>query len=68
MTTILIDGKSYRWRDLLALRREQRAAASKAEQLPLFADLPTDCRPAYERSAAGRYRQPSLFAMLETPG
>jgi hypothetical protein len=59
--TVLIDGKPYRWRDILALRRDQLAAVKKAEQLPLFADLPADHRPAYARTAAGRYQQPSLF-------
>ena len=58
--TIIIDGKRYRWRDILRMRQEQRAAA-KVSQLALFADLPDDSRPAHERTASRRYQQPSLF-------
>ena len=63
--TLLIDGKRYRWADLLQLRREQRAISPQAQQLALFDDLPTDRRPAHERAAADRYRQPSLFTRLD---
>jgi hypothetical protein len=59
--TILIDGKPYRWRDLVQLRKEQLTAAKQADQLALFVDLPEDSRPAFERTASERYRQPSLF-------
>jgi hypothetical protein len=62
--TILIDGKPYLWKDLLQMRREQRAAAQRAPQLALFDNLPDDSRPAHERTAADRYRQPSLFTLL----
>jgi hypothetical protein len=55
-----IDGKRYLWRDILELRREQRRAHAAAQQLALF-DLKLDCRPASEQTAAGRYREPSLF-------
>jgi len=61
---IVIEGKYYRWRDILELRREQLTVPAKVEQLALFADLPQDSRPAYERTAADRYLQPSLFALL----
>jgi hypothetical protein len=60
-STIVIDGKCYRWRDILRMRQEQRAATAKASQLELFAVLPDDRRPAHERTASGRYQQPSLF-------
>jgi hypothetical protein len=62
---IEIDGKRYLWRDLLKLRQEQRLAAVKAQQPPLF-ELREDCRPATDRTAAGRYREPSLFSLLVT--
>ena len=62
--TLVLDGKRYRWADLLRQRRAQRAAP-QAAQLPLFADLPADRRPAHERTASGRYRQPSLFTRLD---
>lgn len=56
-----IDGRPYLWRDLLQQRRQQLAAARQVEQPTLFA-LREDCRPLADRTAAGRYREPSLFA------
>jgi hypothetical protein len=60
---LFIDGRLYRWKDILELRRAQLAAAGTAEasQLALFATLHDDCRPPYERTASGRYLQPGLF-------
>ena len=57
---IEIDGKRYLWRDILALRQQQRDAARQSAQPPLF-ELRTDCRPPSSRTAAGRYREPTLF-------
>jgi hypothetical protein len=62
--TLLIDGKPYLWRDLLKMRREQLEQARRSDQPTLFA-LKDDRRPASERTAAGRYAQPSLFTLLE---
>ena len=58
---IEIDGKRYLWRDLVQLRRLQRQAQARAQQPPLF-ELKVDHRPSGERTAAGRYREPSLFS------
>jgi hypothetical protein len=60
---IVIDGRLYRWKDILELRRAQLAAAgaAQASQLALFATLHDDRRPPAERTASGRYLQPSLF-------
>ena len=58
-----IDGKRFLWRELLQRCREQMAAAN-VEQPFLFA-MREDCRPTSERTAAGRYSEPSLFAFLE---
>jgi hypothetical protein len=58
-----IDGKRYLWRDLLQLRREQKAAYARAIQPPLF-ELRLDRRPEQQRTAAERYREPSLFTRL----
>jgi hypothetical protein len=60
---IVIDGKRYRWKDILELRRAQLAAAgaAQANQPPLFEMLHDDRRPAAERTAARRYLQPGLF-------
>ena len=62
---IEIDGKRHLWRDIVKFRQEQRRAAAKAQQPPLF-ELRDDCRPATDRSAAGRYREPSLFSVIES--
>jgi hypothetical protein len=54
-----IDGKRIAWRDLLRLRREQRKAAQRS-QLTLF-EMRDDTRPKSQRSAAGRFSEPTLF-------
>jgi hypothetical protein len=59
-----IDGKRFAWRDLAQRRREQLAAEAKVQQPVLF-ELKEDRRPASQRSAAGRYREPSLFSLIE---
>ena len=66
-STIVIAGTRYRWRDLVRLRQAQRDAVRQTCQLALFDTLPKDSRPAHERTAADRYRQPSLFTRLEDP-
>jgi hypothetical protein len=59
---ISIDGKQYRWKDILEIRRSQVAAyAAPATQLALFEALHDDTRPAEARTSTGRYQQPSLF-------
>jgi hypothetical protein len=45
-------------------RREQLAALAVAEQPPLF-EFREDHRPASERTAVGRYLEPSLFTLSE---
>jgi hypothetical protein len=37
-----------------------------ARQLALF-ELKDDCRPQAERTAAGRFREPTLFALMADP-
>ena len=59
-----IAGRRYLWRDLVALRKAQ--AIPRAEQPALFA-LHEDHRPPGERNAAERYREPSLFTVLDRP-
>lgn len=63
--TLIIDGRTYRWRDIVELRRQQIAAwkASRPEQPALF-PLKQDCRPATQRTVAGRYCEPSLLDCL----
>jgi hypothetical protein len=56
---IVIEGKRYLWNDLLKLRREQQKATKK-RQLTLF-ELKEDSRPASQRTAEGRFSEPTLF-------
>lgn len=63
---IIIDGKAYVWRELVKLRREQLQAIAKATQMALF-ELRDDCRPQTDRTAAGRYLEPSLLSLLDCP-
>ncbi len=64
---IEIDGKRHLWRDVLRLRREQKRALARTEQPALF-DLIEDRRPPADRTAAGRYLEPSLFTRLGADG
>lgn len=61
---IQIDGRRHVWRDLVALRQAQAMPRSKQ---PALFELRDDHRPAGERNAAERYREPSLFTLLERP-
>jgi hypothetical protein len=56
--TVEINGRRIAWRELLAARRAQ--AEPPAQQPALF-DLQHDRRPDHQRSAAARYREPTLF-------
>jgi hypothetical protein len=62
---IVIDGKPCLWRDLLTLRRAQ-CVEPKDKQPTLF-PLEEDARPVVARTAAGRYREPSLFDEASGP-
>jgi hypothetical protein len=68
LATIELDGRRYLWREIIERRRRQIAAhdAAQARQLTLF-DLKDDTRPATQRTAAGRYAEPTLFAALDRP-
>ena len=59
---IIIEGRAYRWRDILELRRQQIAAwnAARPDQPALF-PLIEDARPKSDRTAAGRFLEPSLL-------
>jgi hypothetical protein len=61
---LILRGDAYSWREPCELRRRQLEArkAKQPCQLALF-ELKDDCRPEAERSAAGRYREPSLFTV-----
>lgn len=63
---IVIDGHVFSWRRICDLRRQQLEAwqAARPRQLILFA-LRDDCRSPTERTAAGRYREPCLWTLLD---
>lgn len=67
--TIIIEGRAYSWRVLLELRRTQLEEwrTAQARQPALF-EIRRDTRPAPERSAAGRYREPTLLSILDGAG
>ena len=56
---LVLDGKRHLWAELLRLRKEQRKAAKK-EQPTLF-PLKEDRRPPTQKTASGRYKEPTLF-------
>jgi len=63
--TIIIDGRAYSWQQLNAVRREQLEAwqATQGRQLALF-ELKQDTRPKSERSASGRYEEPTMLDLM----
>lgn len=67
--TIIIDGRAYSWRALQEARRRQIAEwkASRPQQPALF-ELIEDRRPKTERTAAGRYQEPSLLSWIDEAG
>jgi hypothetical protein len=64
--TITIEGRSYTWRQLREVRRQQAEARRAAEgrQLALF-ELKDDSRPKLERSASGRYEEPTMLEVMQ---
>ena len=58
---LLVNGRAFSWKQLCALRRAQVEAerAARMTQPALF-ELKEDHRPQAERTAAGRYEQPTL--------
>ena len=64
--TLVVDGHAFSWQRLAELRRQQLEAwkAAEARQLTLF-ELKDDSRPLPERTADGRYQQPTLFVAVE---
>lgn len=63
--TIIIEGRAYSWRALVAHRKAQLESWRSARgQQPALFELKDDARPKTERTAAGRYAEPSLLAFL----
>lgn len=63
--TLIVDGHAFSWKRLCELRKAQLEAwrAAQAVQPPLF-ELKDDARPKSERTAAGRYAEPTLLTVL----
>lgn len=59
MRTIEIEGKRYSWRDILAMRREQKKATRQPQ--PTLFELKDDARPQSQTTVEGRYQEPTLF-------
>jgi len=63
---ITIEGRAYSWRAILEARRVQIETWKEAlPQQPVLFDLKEDRRPVAERTAAGRYREPTLLTLLQ---
>jgi hypothetical protein len=65
--TIIIDGRAYSWQQICDLRRRQIEARRLAQpqQLALF-ELRVDSRPEPERTASGRYEQPTMLELMRS--
>ena len=59
MRTVIIDGRTYYWRDVLRLRREQHKAERQPQ--PTLFELQSDSRPVTQKTATDRYLHPKLF-------
>jgi hypothetical protein len=63
--TIILDGRAHSWQAICELRRQQLEMwwAAQPRQMALF-ELKDDTRPIAERTAAGRYEEPSLLSLI----
>ena len=63
---IVIEGRAYSWKNIIDLRRAQLEEwqALQPKQPALF-EMKHDRRPEAERSAAGRFQEPTLLAYLQ---
>ena len=68
LSFVVIEGKRYPWKDILALRQAQLdAAPGRPAQIPLFSALHEDRRPAMACTASRRYQEPGLFTEETLP-
>jgi hypothetical protein len=67
--TVFVGGHAFSWHELCELRRQQleERKAAQPRQLALF-ELRDDCRPLAERTADGRYAEPTLFTLIAERG
>jgi hypothetical protein len=66
---LIVDGHAFSWQRLCELRRQQMETwrAHEARQLALFA-MHNDHRVKSERTASGRYGEPTLLGLMLLPG
>jgi hypothetical protein len=58
----LLEGRAFSWRRICELRREQLEALRKARgKQPALFELREDRRPLTQKTASGRYAEPSLL-------
>lgn len=62
---LIVDGHAFSWKRLCELRKAQIEAwqAARARQRALF-ELVDDSRPKAERTASGRFEEPTLLSLL----
>lgn len=66
--TFILDGRAYSWRHIRDMRRQQLEVIRKARGAqPALFELHDDRRPASQRTAAGRYQEPTLLEGLRLP-
>jgi hypothetical protein len=63
---VMIEGRAYSWRALCELRKAQMEArrAAQGSQPALF-ELLDDSRPQAERTASGRYSEPTFLCFIK---
>jgi len=67
--TLIVDGHALSWRRIVEIRRQQLEAWKAAQMTqPALFELKTDSRPLAERTAAGRYQEPSLLHLIAESG
>jgi len=63
--TLVVDGHGFSWQRLCELRRQQLETWRSAQaQQPALFELKDDCRPASERTASGRYEEPTFLDLI----
>jgi hypothetical protein len=63
--TLIVDGHAFSWQRLCELRRQQLEAWNAAQpSQPALFEMKAHFRPAAERAAVGRYREPTFLAVM----
>ena len=66
---LIVDGRGFSWQQLCELRRQQLEARRAAQgQQPTLFELRDDVRPIAERTASGRYEEPTMLTLMRDVG